>query len=679
MTGEILIFGGTTEGRQVSAYLSEKQAAHTVCVATEYGEEVLDPGPYLTVHTGRMDEQAIRSFLGGKTYVLIVDATHPYAQEASENIRAAAEAAQVPYLRFLRPDQEEPEKRSGCAFGPVYVNTAQEAADYLDQRQGRIFLTTGSKELPVFAERISDKSRLTVRILPTQEALAACRSLGLTGKQICAMQGPFSAGMNAAMLRQSGASFLVTKQSGEAGGFPEKMDAASLCRVQAVVIRRPEETGASWEEVRARLDGVLREGPAGEEVSCRISCVGIGMGTTDTLTREAAQAILQAEVIFGAQRMLSCARALFDEERPDGTDLPLLVPEYDAEKIRAWLQDHPEIQSAVILMSGDVGFYSGAQRIAEVFPAEDVHDICGVSSVSYFASKIPTAWQDALLLSAHAKEPALLNDVREYRKIFLLAGTGADVRRMMRQLEDAGMGQVRVTAGSRLSYPDEKIESGHPADFLSYPDRALPILFIENPAAARPVTPGIPDERFVRGKVPMTKEEIRILSVSKLRLKKDSVVCDVGAGTGSVAVECARLCTAGQVYAVEQNPEGIRLIRENARKFHLSNLTAVKGTAPEILRSLPAPTHAFIGGSSHQMAAIIDALRQKNPAVRIVINTVTLESLAEAVRILEDAAFSDAEIVQVSVAKSRDLGDCHLMAAQNPVSVISFGGEKTDD
>ena len=177
--------------------------------------------------------------------------------------------------------------------------------------------------------------------------------------------------------------------------------------------------------------------------------------------------------------------------------------------------------------------------------------------------------------------------------------------------------------------------------------------------------------RFVRGKVPMTKEEIRILSVAKLQLTEDSIVYDVGAGTGSVSMECARLCTNGTVYAVERNPEGIALIRENSKKLRLSNVKAIEGLAPEALMDLPAPTHAFIGGSAGNMGEILDVLRAKNPSVRIVINTIALESISEVMQLLKERGY-DADIVQISAAKSRVLGRYHMMTGLNPVYIITI-------
>ena len=724
----VLVFGGTIEGRRISAYLNENKIYHTVCVATEYGEEVLTPQKYLKIHQGRMDVEAMCRFMQEGAFCAVVDATHPYAVEVSKNVRSACEKTGVPYLRYLRPRAEFAE-RAGCGGvaldGCVYVNSTTEAAQYLETQKGQIFLTTGSKELHVFTECISDKSRLFARVLPSAEVIASCRALGLEGKQICGMQGPFSADMNEAMMRQAGSAFLVTKDTGSSGGFPEKIEAAKRLGVQTVIIRRPEEAGYNWEEITRRLGQILKEnatdasGKKAEVVMVgkaqndkmqvtsaelekvqddkvhatseklekmqddkaqamsespgklrRISCIGIGMGTLDTLTHEAAQAIRSADILFGAKRILESVQGMEGVVSPSA----VAVVEYSGAKIAEYLAANPQYRNVVILMSGDVGFYSGARGIQSAFSKEQVQYYCGISSVVYFASRIPTAWQDAKLISAHGKQVAVLNYVKRYPKLILLVSGKEDVERICGELDEAGQSQVRVTVGTNLSYREETIRRGSPADFLKCDTTGLHIMMLENPEASHVVTPGIPDESFVRGKVPMTKEEIRILSVAKLRLTEDAVVYDVGAGTGSVSIEAARLCTAGTVYAIERNHEGIELIRENSRNMCLSNIVTVEGVAPEALAELPVPTHAFIGGSSGNMKQIVQLLLSKNPGVRIVLNAIALESIAEVMKIIKELEIADADIVQVSAAKSKTLGRYHMMNALNPVYIVSFGG-----
>ena len=171
--------------------------------------------------------------------------------------------------------------------------------------------------------------------------------------------------------------------------------------------------------------------------------------------------------------------------------------------------------------------------------------------------------------------------------------------------------------------------------------------------------------------MPMTKAEVRAVSIAKLMLEPDSVAYDIGAGTGSVSVEMAGICTHGHVYAVECKPEAAALAERNKKRFGLSNLTVVEGAAPEACAPLPPPTHAFIGGTSGNMREVLGMLLAKNPAVRIVINLIALESIAEAMRCIETFGFGHTEVVQVSVAKAKKLGRYHLMNGQNPIMIIT--------
>ncbi|WP_394522424.1 precorrin-6Y C5,15-methyltransferase (decarboxylating) subunit CbiT [Lacrimispora sp. JR3] len=182
------------------------------------------------------------------------------------------------------------------------------------------------------------------------------------------------------------------------------------------------------------------------------------------------------------------------------------------------------------------------------------------------------------------------------------------------------------------------------------------------------------DELFIRGTVPMTKSEVRAVSISKLELGPDSVLYDVGAGTGSVSVEASFLVPSGQVYAIEKKPEAVALIQANKEKFSANRLWVVEGTAPEVLVGLEAPTHVFLGGTSGAMEEVLNLVMEKNPKVRVVINVLALESIADVIRWLKKHSIS-AEIVQVQISKGKAAGNYHLMMGQNPVYVISFGGE----
>ena len=198
-------------------------------------------------------------------------------------------------------------------------------------------------------------------------------------------------------------------------------------------------------------------------------------------------------------------------------------------------------------------------------------------------------------------------------------------------------------------------------------------MYIHNPkASGRKINAGLRDGDLTRGSVPMTKEDIRALSIRRLGLKKNSVLWDVGAGTGSISMEAALLDPTIDVYAVERKDEAVGLLEENKKKFGLGNVTIVKGLAPEALKDLPKPDSVFVGGSGGNLEDILVAARSANPDASVVINCVTLETLAETMGVLDKKGITDADIIQVNVSSYEKKGSYHLADAQNPVYIISF-------
>lgn len=246
---EILLFGGTTEGRLLAGQLYRVGCAVTVCVATEYGEQLLQPAPGLEVRTGRRDEAAMEALLAERPFCCVVDATHPYAVAVSENLRRACEAKAVPYLRLERPSS------LGDGAQPLtMVPSIGEAVAFLRTVEGRILLTTGSKELEPFTQLPEYAERCWVRVLPSVEAVEKCLRLGFLARNVIGMQGPFSADFNEALLRQAKIRWLVTKDSGAAGGFPEKLEAAARTGTGVVVIgRSAQPRGLSWDALWEEL------------------------------------------------------------------------------------------------------------------------------------------------------------------------------------------------------------------------------------------------------------------------------------------------------------------------------------------------------------------------------------------------------------------------------------------
>ena len=234
---KIVIFGGTTEGRELSKLLSEAGASVTVCVATEYGGEEQSLVPGVETRTGSLSAEEKQALLRGAA--LCVDATHPYARHVSASVKAACREAAVEYIRLLRPASE-----TGDA---LVFESAAEAAAWLSLREGRVLLTTGAKELSAFA--CLDPERLIPRVLPSHEALSACEALGIPHRNIIAMQGPFSKELNTAMIRRYGVRFVVSKDGGAPGGFPEKAAAAAETGAQLIVLCRPAEDGLAFDDV----------------------------------------------------------------------------------------------------------------------------------------------------------------------------------------------------------------------------------------------------------------------------------------------------------------------------------------------------------------------------------------------------------------------------------------------
>lgn len=648
-----IVFAGTTEGYALCEFLAENRVSVYACAATEYGGSLLQENEFLHVSAGRLKTEDMEELFRKENPEIVLDATHPYAAEVTKNIRTACESAGVLYQRILRP---EGEKNSEA----IYVESTEEAAAFLSGTEGNIFLTTGSKELAKFTGIPDYKERLFARVLSIPSVIRSCAELGIEGKHLIGMQGPFSAEINEAMLRQFQCSYLVTKDTGLAGGFPEKMEACQRCGVTPVIIGRPlKEEGLSLQDARVFLSKMF-----GFTLSQKISLVGIGMGAEKTLTLEGKKALNEAELLIGAKRMTEAV------QKPG----QMVLHEYRSEKIVEYIREHPKYRTVAIALSGDVGFYSGAKKLIDQLDG-NVEVICGISSVVYFMSKIGLSWDDAKIVSAHGRNCNLISLIRHNPKVFSILGTEDGVAVLASRLVYYGMGDVTLYVGENLSYENEKIFHDKAANLTEYRGDALSVVTACNEKAT-PLSAvhGISDGEFLRGKAPMTKEEVRTVSLSKLRLSEDSVCYDVGAGTGSVSVEMALRAWMGQVYAIEKKEDALALLKENKKKFAVDNLAIIPGVAPEAMTELPAPTHAFIGGSSGNMQDIINLLLEKNSKVRIVINCITLETVTEAMNAIRDFGLEDVDIVQLAAARSKSIGRYHMMMGENPIYIISCSG-----
>lgn len=418
----------------------------------------------------------------------------------------------------------------------------------------------------------------------------------------------------------------------------------------------------------------------------KVTIIGAGPGNPDLLSRAALDAIDIADVVIGAHRALA------------GIDVPPDVVRCELVKtadIVAALTDAASWQRAVVLMTGDLGLFSGARRLVEALSGNaqvDVRVIPGISSASYLAARLARPWQDWRFASAHGVACDIVAEAERAGELFLVTSGGEDPSRLSGELVQAGFGDARVTVAERLSYPDERITCATASEIAGQTFDDLNVMLIDfaggagSPAGASRAassrwpyaSSGIPDELFIRGDVPMTKQEVRAVALAKLRLTATDTVWDVGAGTGSVSIEAALVARAGSVWAVERNAAGVRLIRENADAFGCGNVHAVPGVAPEALVKLPVPDAVFVGGSAGELPSIVEAALEKNSQVRLCVPCVTVETLTEACALLSGSRFKGFEACQVSAARAEAVGSHHLMKAQNPVFLVSARGAGAD-
>ena len=414
--------------------------------------------------------------------------------------------------------------------------------------------------------------------------------------------------------------------------------------------------------------------------------VGIGMGGEDQLTGRAMDCLEAAQVVMGADRMLDSVSAYTDKKR--------VFSAYKPSEMVQWLGSFRWDEAALVL-SGDTGFYSGAEAAAKAFLREgwDVEFVPGVSSLSYFCARLGKSWQNVHPVSSHGRDCDVVAYIRSFKSCFILLGGAGSVPDLCRQLVSSGMSSVTLWAGENFSYEDERIAwQMTPAELLMEDERlpfgSLACVLVENTEAAEGQLypqPGPQDEDYIRGQVPMTKKEVRRISLDKLCIGSQAVCYDIGAGTGSVAgemgMEIRKWGGSGQVYAIERNREALQLIESNCQKFHGSwmGFHIVEGEAPEAMKGLEPPTHAFIGGSGGHMREIVAALLDANPHVRIVANAITLETVGEILACMKEFGFATGEITQVWAAPVDTVGSYHMPKAQNPVYVAVMQDPKDDE
>ena len=393
----------------------------------------------------------------------------------------------------------------------------------------------------------------------------------------------------------------------------------------------------------------------------QVTLAALGGGTPETMTAGCTAALEQAGCVIGARRLL--------EQLPRGCTenrIAAINPEAILDEILRQNTD------CAVVYSGDTGFYSGARGLLPLLEKAGIpaRVLPGVSSVQLLSARLGRPWQDWNLVSAHGTECGVLAAVSAGRPAFFLTGGVLGPAEICRRLTEAGLGTLPVVIGERLSYPDEAVTAGTARELAAGTYAPLSVLLAEAAPREKRRCPGFPDNAFLRGDVPMTKQEVRAAALAKLAAEPADTLWDVGAGTGSVSVELALAAPEGQTFAVECKPEACGLIRANREKFSAWNLQLIAGRAPDTLRELPPPDGVFIGGTQGGMAEIVDIILQKNANARICVTAIALETLSAAVAALTEHGLS-AHVTQIAVSRSKPAGKLHLLTANNPIFLIT--------
>lgn len=400
----------------------------------------------------------------------------------------------------------------------------------------------------------------------------------------------------------------------------------------------------------------------------KVYIIGLGIGNLNYMHKKALNTLELCDCLIGAKRMLK-----------DFQDLNKHIYESsNVDNICEYI-NQGEHKTYGVLVSGDSGFYSLSKKVTEILIKNAdvyVENIPAISSLQYFASKLNLPWDDINYLSAHGRNQNVISNVIFNKKTFILTSKDFGPDNICEILASKGLGHLKISVGENLSYENESIVEDKADAIAEMKFEGLAVMIVHNDGfiSSDEGNRSVKDEEFVTGKAPMTKSEVRTISIGKLNLKSDYTVYDIGAGTGTVSIETALKLNNGILYAVEKDLEAVALIKENIKKFKTYNIEIVRGTAPEAIENLLCPDACFIGGSSGNMDSIVSAVLKKNPFVNVVINTITLQSLNEAINCMEKYKFKDVEIVNVSVAKSKKAGKYDLMMGQNPIYIISGKG-----
>jgi len=389
----------------------------------------------------------------------------------------------------------------------------------------------------------------------------------------------------------------------------------------------------------------------------KLYIVGCGMGQEKLLTSKAKEIIFNCKQVFAFDRICY----LYKNFRND-------IQKCTCENIEKLINGSGHAEIAVLL-SGDTGFYSLANNLICKFQdSHEIEIIAGINSMQYMCSKLKISYENIESVSLHGREICILGYLSFNKYTFALTGGKNKAGEILRSLNIPELSDIIVYAGENFSMDDERILSGTINELSEYEFKDLTVLLFENPNPANKDTP-IFDLQLIREKTPMTKQEVRWTSVNYLSVLKEETVFDIGAGTGSVALEMAKKAYNGVVYAIEKNTDACKLIEKNKINTKVYNVLVKNGNAKEIIKELPVPDKVFLGGTSGELSETLQYLHYKNSKIKFVLNAITMETLTEAVKIFKEMKFKT-NISCINIAKDKPVGNHTLMMANNPVYVL---------
>lgn len=391
----------------------------------------------------------------------------------------------------------------------------------------------------------------------------------------------------------------------------------------------------------------------------KVIAAGTGPGALECMTGQAVSAIREADLVLTSERLAESLKEL-------NPNVQVMGVMDTVRFINAHSRDEMTVCAAA---SGDTGFYSIASTIARnADPEVELDFVCGAGSMAYFAAKLKTGYENMKLVSLHGRDRSIVPFVCYNEKVFALTGGNLKAHDVINQLLDAGMDSLTVHVGENLSMDSERIVSGTPSELSGTEFGDLSVIIVENKYYVNRYKT-LKDSDFVRGKSPMTKENIRSLSLAALEIEPSDVVYDIGAGTGSVTCAMAYRACESMVYAVEKEADAVELVKKNMEVTGAYNICIRHGLAPERLSEFPPADKVFIGGSTGNLREIMETVLTGNEKAVFVITAVTIETLIQAVSVAEKLSLRT-EISCINAASAQKLGRYNLMKAENPVYII---------